>query len=280
MKLAWQRYGKGKVRVLKVHRQGGRHDVTEVSVDVALEGDFETSYTAGDNSKVVATDSIKNTVHILAKQHLEPEIEKFAETLAGHFLNKYPQVGKVKVRITERLWDRWAASGGPSPHTFTGAGQLKPFVELEKSRDESVLTGGVEDWLIMKTTESGFSNFVQDEFRTLPDTEDRILATQAKVTWKYSGVPENYVALREQMLSVMLEEFASRFSPSVQTTLFQMAEAALAAIPEVSEITLAMPNKHYLLINLQPFSMENKNEVFLPTDEPHGQIEATVRREG
>jgi urate oxidase len=153
-------------------------------------------------------------------------------------------------------------------------------VELEKSRTESVMSGGVEDWLIMKTTESGFSNFVADEFRTLPDTEDRVLATQAKVTWKYSGIPENYVALREQMLSVMLEEFASRFSPSVQTTLFQMAEAALGAIPEVSEVTLAMPNKHYLLINLQPFSMENKNEVFLPTDEPHGQIEATVKRKG
>lgn len=280
MKLAWQRYGKGKVRVLKVHRQGGRHDVTEISADVGLEGDFEASYTAGDNNKVVATDSIKNTVHVLAKQHLEAEIEKFAETLAGHFLNKYAHVSKVKVRITERLWDRWASGDGPSPHAFTGAGQPRPFVELEKSRNESAMTGGVEDWLIMKTTESGFSNFVADEFRTLPDTEDRILATQAKVSWKYGGVPENYVALREQMLGVMMEEFAGRFSPSVQTTLFQMGEAALKAIPEISEITLAMPNKHYLLINLQPFSMENKNEVFLPTDEPHGQIEATVKREG
>lgn len=278
MKLSWQRYGKGKVRVLKLHRHEGRHDVTEVSVEVGLEGDFESSYTSGDNSKVVATDSMKNTVHVLAKNHLETEIEKFAEVLADHFLNKYSHVSNVRIKITEKLWDRWSANSGPAPHTFTGSAQLKPFVELEKSRTESVMIGGVEDWLIMKTTESGFSDFVTDEFRTLPDTTDRILASQVKAAWKFSSVPEDYVVVREQILGVMMEEFSTRFSPSVQTTLFQMAEAALKAVPEISEVHLAMPNKHYLLINLQPFSMENKNEVFLPTDEPHGQIEATVSR--
>ena len=120
MKLAWQRYGKGKVRVLKVHRGAGRHDVTEVSVDVGLEGDFETSYTEGDNSKVVATDSMKNTVHVLAKEHLESEIEKFAQALADHFLKKYSHVSKVRIRVTERLWDRWSSNDGPAPHSFTG----------------------------------------------------------------------------------------------------------------------------------------------------------------
>jgi len=263
---------------MKIHRQDGRHDVTEVSIDVGLEGDFERSYTAGDNSMVVATDSMKNTINVLAKQHLEAEIEKFAATLADHFLAKYSHVSKVRVRVTEKLWDRWTGEKGPAAHTFTATGQVKPFVELEKSRTDSVMIGGVEDWLIMKTTESGFTDFVTDEFRTLPDTTDRVLASQIKASWKFSGAPENYVATREQILNVMLEVFSANYSPSVQTTLFQMAEAALQAVPEISEVTLAMPNKHYLLINLQPFSMENKNEVFVPTDEPHGQIEATVAR--
>jgi len=278
MKLAWQRYGKGKVRVLKVHRQAGRHDVTEVSVDVGLEGDFETSYTAGDNRKVVATDSIKNTVHVLAKSHLDSEIEKFAEVLADHFLEKYSQVSRVRIRITERLWDRWSSHEGPSPHTFSAGAQVKPFVEFEKSREETVMISGVEDWLIMKTTESGFTDFVSDEFRTLPDTTDRVLASQIMASWKFRSAPENYVALREQILSVMMEEFSRNYSPSVQTTLFQMAEAVLKEVSELSEVSLSMPNKHYLLINLQPFSLENRNEVFLPTDEPHGQIEATICR--
>ena len=134
------------------------------------------------------------------------------------------------------------------------------------------------DFLVLKTTASGFAGFPRCELTTLPETDDRIFSTVISATWDFSAEPASYSAVRERIMTAMLKVFADNFSPSVQVTLYQMAEAALAAAPEIARIHLALPNKHYLLVNLAPFGRSNANEVFTPTDEPHGQIEATVER--
>ena len=130
----------------------------------------------------------------------------------------------------------------------------------------------------MKTTGSGFENFLRDEFTTLPETNDRIFATKLKAAWQYRRKPKSYSLTRIKILNAMLAVFAKKYSASVQATLFQMGDAALKTAPEISEISIAMPNKHCLLVNLSPFGLENPNELFVPTDEPHGQIEATISR--
>ena len=140
------------------------------------------------------------------------------------------------------------------------------------------MESGLDDLLILKTTRSGFAKFLRDEFTTLPETSDRIFATKLKATWSFTKSPRRFATTNAKITSAMLAVFAKNFSPSVQVTLFQMGEAALKAAPEISRIHLAMPNKHCLLINLSPFGLENKNELFVPTDEPHGQIEGTVER--
>lgn len=279
-KLVHHRYGKSRVRVLKVLRDGAKHSIKELDVAVALSGDFESSYAdpKGDNSKVVATDTMKNTVNVLAHEHLGPENERFAQTLAQHFLAKYPQVKQIEVELRERTWKRLKIDGQPHPHSFMQCGNAQPFARLTQTATGRRLESGIRDLLILKSTESGFEGYPRCEFTTLPETKDRIFATSLEATWRWTVEPKDYEAANDAIVEAMLQPFAANYSPSVQTTLYEMGNAALAACPEIGEITLAMPNKHCLLINLQPFGRENRNELFVPTDEPHGQIEATIAR--
>ena len=277
-KLTAHRYGKARVRVLKILRDGPVHSLKDLEVAARLKGDFESSYTSGDNTKVVPTDTIKNTINIFARQHLGPEIERFGLIVAEHFLTRYQQVREAEIEILERRWERLAVDGEPHPHSFKAGSEGRMFAQITCDRTTKTVRSGIRDLVILKSTGSGFENYPKDEFTTLPETDDRILATSFSSTWTFKDQPDNYNRANEAILAAMLKVFANNYSPSAQTTLFQMGEAALAARAEISELDLAMPNKHCLLINLAPFGLENKNEVFVPIDEPHGDIVATVAR--
>ena len=274
--LSSHRYGKSRVRVVKVLREGARHTVLEISAQVLLEGDFESSYTGGDNSKVVATDTVKNTVHVLAKDHLTPEVERFAVYLAKHFTSKYPQVKKATVELSQRVWGRIQNHD----HAFTAPGSPVPWVKVvhEKGVQAAAVESGLREWLILKSAQSGFEGYPRCELTTLPETNDRIFATSVTAGWRWSEQPKDYSVANGKILEAMTGPFLNHFSPSVQTTMYEMASEALKVCPEISEVSLAMPNKHCNLFNLKPFGMENPNVIFTATDEPYGQIEAVVRR--
>jgi urate oxidase len=278
--LASQKYGKDRVRVLRVKRQaGGIHSVHEVEASVALEGDFAGAYLSDNNSHVVPTDTMKNTVHILAQKHLGDVIEDFALALARHFLGKYPQVARATVRLTSRPWDRLHnEEGDPYPHTFTGRATSAPACRVQATREKEIVQGGVKDVVILNSTASAFVGYPKCDYTTLPETKDRILATKMEATWTFTPGATAFGKANDIILDALLSTFAKEFSPSVQNTLFLMGSAALAACSDIADIHLAMPNKHYLPISFQPFGLENNNEIFLPTDEPHGQIEALVTR--
>lgn len=278
MKLIQHNYGKAKVRVLKVFRAGATHSIKELDVQVMLQGDFDASFTKADNRLVVATDSIKNTVHVLAKQKLGAETESFGVALGEHFLKTYQHVSRVEVSLTEHCWNRISVGGKPHAHAFLETSAAKPFSKIRATRKQTTVESGIEELFILKSTASGFEDFLRDEFTTLPETDDRICATKLKATWTYTKPPKSYAKTNGKILNTMLAVFAKNFSPSVQVTLFQMGKMALKIAPEISKIHIAMPNKHCLLINLIPFGLENNNELFVPTDEPHGQIEGTVAR--
>jgi len=265
---------------MKVLRDGATHTIKELDVSVALSGDFESSYTApeGDNSKVVATDTMKNTVNVLAHDHLGRENERFAFVLGEHFLKRYKQAQRVRIHLAERVWGRLRIDGEGHAHSFVQAENAQPFVRLDLVSGGKQLVSGVRDLLILKSTGSGFEGYPRCEYTTLPETKDRIFATSLEASWRWAGEPADYQVANGRILTSMLKPFALKYSPSVQTTLHDMGAAALAVCPEIDEITLAMPNKHCLPINLQPFGRENKNVLFVPTDEPHGQIEATITR--
>jgi urate oxidase len=278
--LASQKYGKDRVRVLRIQRgPGGVQSVHEVEASVSLEGDFAGAYLSDDNSHIVATDTMKNTVHILAQKHLGDVIEDFALALARHFLAKYRQVARVTVKLASRPWDRFHNHDGqPCPHTFTGRATSTPTCSVIATRESESVQSGVKDVLILNSTASAFVGYPKCDYTTLPETNDRILATRMEASWTFTPGATAFGKSNRLIFSALLNTFAREFSPSVQNTLFLMGSAALAACPDITDVQLTMPNKHYLPISFQPFGLENDNEIFLPTDEPHGQIEARITR--
>ena len=273
-------YGKSEVRLTKVIRKGPHHELMEFAIDIELTGDFAESYTKGDNRKIIATDSMKNTVYVLAKEREFKSPEEFALILAKHFPYTYEQVLVATVGIRQTAWSRIGVDGIPHDHAFVSAGlELHTAVATEIRGKNATLSGGVTNLLVLKTTNSAFKGFVSDRYRTLKDADDRIFATSVTATWDFEVSQADFLSVYDRIRKAMLEVFATHTSLAVQETMYEMGNAALAAAPEISRISLRLPNKHRLPINLVPFGLENNNEIFVWTDEPYGEISATIERE-
>jgi urate oxidase len=278
MPLIRSTYGKGRVRVMRVFREGAYNEVRELTVKVLLEGGFDRSFTHADNSSVVATDTVKNIVNIVARENLRAATEPFSAALALRFLERYPQVEKATVYASETKWNRLEVAGKPHEHSFMLDSNGKPSAKVERTRDGIVYRSGLDAFTFMKSTASGWVNYVMDDYTTLAETRDRMAATAMDASWLWSKAPEDFPTANATLLAKMLEVFATTYSEGVQDSLFRMGEAGLAAVPEIAEISMSCPNKHYIPINLAPFGMSSDNTVFTATDEPHGQIECTVGR--
>ena len=277
MPLIHHTYGKARVRVMRVQRDGDRNAVRELTVQTMLDGAFGDSFTKGDNHQVIATDTIKNLTQI-ARETLDACAEVFAATLAERFLKLYPQVARATVTTHEAKWQRASIGGQPHPHAFTRDANGQPFCRVEAGREGASTTSGIIGYTFMKTTQSGWVGYVMDAFTTLPETTDRIASTAMDATWTWNAAPTDHDATNATILATLLETFATTYSRGVQDSLFRMGEAALAAVKEVETITMACPNQHYLPIDLSRFGLSSDYRVFTPTDEPHGQIECTIGR--
>src|ERR1700722_15194054 len=276
-KLGENSYGKSRVRLSRIPRHSDRHDFNEWTVNVMLEGDFETSFTEADNSKVLPTDTMKNTVYAVARNSKASTIEEFAMELGDYLLNRNSQVSGALVGIEERAWERMTIDGAPEQTTFKLGGPELQTVRAVRDRGrEWSIRSGVEGLTILKTTKSAFTGYVVDKLTTLKPATDRILGTCATVTWDYAAAAPDYAQVRASIIAALLKTFAAHNSMSVQHTLFDMGKAALDAAPEIARIRLAMPNLHHLLADLSAFGQDNPNHIFVPIDEPHGTIEATV----
>jgi urate oxidase len=269
-------YGKKEVRVSKIKRlEGGRHEFVEASIDVVLEGDFARSFTHGDNTRIIATDSIRNTIYIKAKDDPWTTVESFGVALATHFIETYAHVSSATVTLREHLWHRI----GGAAAAFTGSDGETPTAVVRHERGAPpAVEAGIDNLMIAKTTDSAFKDFIADEYRTLPDAEDRIFATVLTAAWTYSQGAVDFAMERAAVRGAMLARFADHKSLSVQQSIYLMCQAALEASGAARRVTLTMPNMHHLKFNLAPFQRENKNEVFHVTSEPFGWIKGTLTR--
>ena len=272
-------YGKSRVRLSRITRHGDRHDFNEWTVQLLLEGDFETAFTEADNSKILPTDTMKNTVYSIARGSKAATIEEFAMELGDYLLANNPQVSGACVKIDEKSWERMMVDGTPEPTTFRLGGLEVQTVRAvrDQGREWSVRSG-VDGLTILKTTKSAFTGYIKDKLTTLRPATDRIFGTRATVTWDYASPSTSFAQVRATIVAALLKEFAAHDSMSVQHTLYDMGKAALAAAPEIERIKLTMPNLHHLLADLSPFGQDNPNHIFVPIDEPHGYIEATIER--
>jgi urate oxidase len=278
--LGANRYGKQSIRLVRVVR-GPVHRVRDLTVDVSLEGGFGAAFTDGDNSSVVATDTMKNTVYALASEHLTGPIEAFGMALAGHFLGAAP-VERATITIREHAWKPLETGAGPAPDAFRRTGGATRTAVVTADAGGITVDSGIEDLVIMKTARSAFSGFPRDQYTTLAEVRDRIMATRATVSWRSpdaaADTAVDWDARHATLVRTLLATFAGHHSESVQHSIWVIGTAMLDAEPGISEVTMAMPNLHHWLVDLSPFGGTNEGEIFVATAEPHGQIEATVRR--
>ena len=286
IELVENRYGKRGVRLMKITRHAHGNEVHEWTVAVLLRGDFADAHISGDNSKLLSTDTMKNTVYWVARQSTAATPEEYAIELIDYLLERNLQVSSAEVQIEAHLWKRLTVDGQPHPDTFMHGSNEVQTVRVERTRaaEGASSTGsvrvraGLSGMHLLKTAHSAFSGFIRDPLTSLAETEDRVFGTIVDAEWQYDESSLDYAAVRTSARELLLRIFANHHSKSVQHTLYAMAESVLEACPAIEEIGITMPNKHCLLIDLARFGGDNPNKIFVPTDEPHGYIQARVRR--
>ncbi|MFK4297376.1 urate oxidase [Arthrobacter sp. GAS37] len=275
-------YGKAEVRVVKVTRDTDRHQVEDLNVTSQLRGDFQAAHLQGDNAHVVATDTQKNTIYAFARDGIGSP-EAFLLRLSEHFTSGFEWVTGGRWEAEAYTWDRIQAHGSEHDHSFVRKGQEVRTAVVVREGNTTHVISGLKDLTVLKTTQSGFVGYPRDRYTTLPETTDRILATDVSARWRYSAgldvAGTDFNKSYEDIKALLLEGFTENYSHALQQTLFDMGKKVLEAHSEVDEIKFSMPNKHHFLVDLSPFGLDNPNEVFFAADRPYGLIEATVQRD-
>ena len=278
--LSHHAYGKSRARMMKVLRvNDGAHDqVRDLSVDIALQGEFDAAYTAGDNRTVIPTDTMKNLVYVLGRDHSLESIEGFALHVGRHILGQYPQVSQAAVTIREHPWRDIIVKNSPHGHAFIGEGGETWCAAAVMNRRNASLESGLEGLDILKTADSAFSDFHRDQWTTLKDASERLLRTIVQARWRWSSDAVDYSAANQAIRTALLETFAQHVSLSAQQTLCAMGQRAMDVCQFIDRIAFSLSNRHCNLVDLSPFGLDNPQMIFIPTDEPHGVIEATIER--
>jgi len=282
IKLGSNQYGKAENRVVRIYRDTDRHEIRDLNVSTSLRGDFAAAHTDGDQAQVLPTDTQKNTAFAYAKKHGVSSPEDYALALGGRLLEACAAADGCHVTVEEYAWDRVQIGGSGHDHSFVRRGTETRTVEVDLTRDgDTTVVAGLTDLIVLKSTGSEFKGFLKDEYTTLPEADDRILATSLTASWTYTDSSDRdwddrYATVR----AAVLEAFATTYSRALQETLYAMGTAVLEAHPDIASISFAAPNKHHFLVDLEPFGLDNPGEVFIAADRPYGLIEATVERDG
>jgi len=267
-------YGKAETRLVRVVRDGDRHDLTDLNVSVALAGDLSGTHLTGDNAAVLPTDTQKNTVYAFAREHGVGEIEAFGLLLARHFVDSQPTIHRAQVRIEQYGWRRLG------PHSFERDGREVRTARVRYDGQGAEVVSGLTDLVLLNSTDSEFHGYLKDRYTTLQETSDRILATAVTAQWRHTGDGSDWAESYAESRRILVETFAGTYSYALQQTLFAMGQKVLEARPELAEVRLSMPNKHHFLVDLDPFGLDNPNEVYFAADRPYGLIEGSVVRDG
>ncbi len=274
------RYGKAESRVVRIVRDTPRHEIRDLNVSTSLRGDFAAAHTDGDQSQVLPTDTQKNTAFAYAKKHGVTSPEDYALALGGRLLDATPAATGATIAVDEYAWDRIQVDGAGHDHAFVRRGGEVRTTQVDLGDAGAVVVSGLRDLVVLKSTGSEFTGFLRDEYTTLPDADDRILATALEATWRYGTTDGiDWSATYDDVRALLLSTFATTYSRALQETLYAMGTAVLTAHEEIAEISFVAPNKHHFLVDLAPFGLENPGEVFVAADRPYGLIEATVTRE-
>jgi urate oxidase len=269
-------YGKAETRVVRIVRDSPRHEIRDLNVTTAMRGQFGPAYLVGDQSAVLPTDTQKNTAFAYAKSFGVPTIEEYGLALARHFVNDVEPVEGARIEIEEYAWQRAVVGGVEHDHTWLRTGQEVRTAAITVDSSGEYVIGGLKDLVLLKSTGSEFAGFLTDEYTTLPETHDRVMATSLVAKWRFAGTELPWDDVYPQVKSILVREFATLQSLALQQTLWHMGRAVIEEIPAIVEVRLAAPNKHHFIVDLTPFGLENPGEVFIAADRPYGLIEAQI----
>lgn len=260
-------YGK---QAVSVYRTDGVSSLFTAEVGLTARGEsFGPSYTEGDNTLVVATDSMKNFIHVTALEYREDSLEGFLELLARRFLDTYGQVERVELEGRELPFARRAEQA------FQEVGGDYAVAELRLGRDGALEhRSGRAGLRLMKLTGSSFEHFVRDEYTTLADSRDRPLFIHLDVGWRNADFGER--ADGEGLRDLLVATFADFDSASIQELVHEMGVRALAAFPELAEISFVGENR--LWDTAQVWGPDERVRVYTDPRPPYGRIELTLGR--
>lgn len=277
------RYGKAETRVVRIYRDSPRHEIHDINVSSALRGDFDDAHLKGDQHAILPTDTQKQTAYAYAKEKGLLSIEAYGLSLASHFVDDIDPVHSARIEIEEFAWQRVEVDGEQHDHSWVRQGQevRTAAITVAGKGDEQKIwvVGGLKDLIILKSTGSEFAGFLEDPYTLLEPTSDRIMATSLTAQWRFSTTEVDWVSAYPAIKTILIETFATQHSLALQQTLFEMGRKVLEAFPSIAEIRFSAPNKHHFLYNLEPFGLENNNEVFNADDRPYGLIQVTVQRD-
>jgi urate oxidase len=277
--LGANQYGKAENRVVRIYRDSPRHEIRDVNVSTSLRGDFTDAHVTGDQARVLPTDTQKNTCFAFAKLKGIAEIEDYALDLGRHFVDDIEPVDGARIEVDEYAWERVVVGGLEHDHAWVRRGGEVRTTVVTVEAESTWVVSGVRDLTMLKSTGSEFRGYLKDQYTTLAETHDRVLATSLTARWRYAGIALPWGRVYEDARRILIERFAQVHSFALQQTLWEMGKGVLEAHPEIVEITLSAPNKHHFLVDLAPFGIDNSGEVFHAADRPYGLISCTVTRD-
>jgi urate oxidase len=279
--LGSNQYGKAETHLVRITRDSPRHEIVDLNVTTAMRGDFAAAYIDGDQTRVLPTDTQKNTAYVWAKTHPTDPIEQYGLSLARHFVDDVEPIEEARIEIERYAWIRAMIDGAEHDHTWVRSGQEVRTAAVTVGAEATHVVQGFKDLVVLKSTGSAFKDFLVDEYTTLVPTDDRIMATSLVAKWRVTDEVDDvdWNEMYEGVKRVMIERFANVHSLALQQTLWEMGTAAMEAYPMIAEVDLSAPNKHHFLVDMAPFGIENAGEVFHADDRPYGLIQATIVRD-
>ena len=281
--LGENQYGKAENRVVRFQRATSRHEIVDLNVTSTLRGDFADAYLTGDQSKVLPTDTQKQTAYAYAKEKGIESIEKYALELARHFVDDFEPVSGARIEVEEYAWERAVVDGAEHDHTWVRKGQetrtADITVEGKGDAQQTWVIGGLKDLVLLKSTGSEFHDFLEDEYTILEPTTDRVMATSLVAKWRFTTTDVDWEALYPAIKQIIINRFATVQSLALQQTLYEIGKTILETYDVIAEVRLSAPNKHHFIYDLSPFGLENNKEVFNADDRPYGLIQGTVTRD-
>jgi urate oxidase len=272
-------YGKAESRLVRIYRDSARHEIRDLNVTTALRGPFEPAYLVGDQSNVLPTDTQKNTAFAFAKSKGIDSIESFGLELARHFVHDVDPVEGARIEIEEYEWERAIIDGAEHDHTWLRKGQEIRTAAVTVDASGEHVIGGFKELVILKSTGSEFAGFLSDDYTTLAETHDRVMATALDAKWRFTTTNVAWGEVYRGIKTIIVREFASLQSLALQQTLWHMGKAVLEAYPFIAEVRLKAPNRHHFSYDIGQFGLDNSNEVFIAVDRPYGLIEASILRD-